>query len=199
MSTFSKESLPTLAVVVASTAFATWALTSNISSEKRSASNDQEKNQTSSNNDTVKDKKVTKVTGDCIVVKEINGVDHVLLITRGKPGAFQGYKALPGGHVDPDEDPADAALRELEEECGVKGESAELICVKGKKGRDPRGHYVTCAYAVGVSKDAEVKAGDDAADADWYPLAEMLKSDQLAFDHKEILNEYVEKVNQGKK
>ena len=48
--------------------------------------------------------KVT-VTGDCLVIKKIKGVDHILLITRGKKGAFYGFKAYPGGHLDPDEDP----------------------------------------------------------------------------------------------
>ena len=91
--------------------------------------------------------KVT-VTGDCIVLKKIDGKDHILLITRGKPGAFQGFKAFPGGHLDPDEDPKVCALRELEEECSIKGRDAQLICVRGEKGRDPRGHVVTCAYFV---------------------------------------------------
>ena len=101
--------------------------------------------------------KVT-VTGDCIVIKKINGVDHVLLITRGKPGATYGMKAFPGGHLDPDEDPKVCALRELYEETNVKGRDAQLVCVKGDKDRDPRGHVVTCAYYVKADDNAEVRA-----------------------------------------
>ena len=72
--------------------------------------------------------------------------------------------------MDPDEDPRVCALRELEEECCIKGRDAKLICVKGEKDRDPRGPVVTCAYYVKVDENAEVKAADDASAAEWYPL-----------------------------
>ena len=59
-------------------------------------------------------------TSDAIVTKLVNGKEHVLLIERANdPG--KGELAVPGGFIDMDEDPADAALRELEEECGIKG------------------------------------------------------------------------------
>lgn len=36
-----------------------------------------------------------------------------------------------------------------------------------------------------------MKAGDDAAKAEWYDLLEVIKSRDLAFDHREILNEFL--------
>ena len=72
-----------------------------------------------------------------------------------------------------------------------------MVCVKGQKGRDPRGHVVTCAYYVKCDENAEVKPADDAAEAKWYPLDEMLKSKELAFDHLDILKEFVDKRNKG--
>ena len=58
--------------------------------------------------------------------------------------------AFPGGFVDYGEDPKDACLRELEEECSVKGikESLKLVTVAGAPGRDPRSHTVSIVYSV---------------------------------------------------
>jgi hypothetical protein len=47
---------------------------------------------------------------------------------------------------------------------------------------------------VEVSPDATPIAGDDAASAMFYDIKEILESnDKLAFDHKEILEELLEK------
>ncbi len=45
-----------------------------------------------------------------------------------------------------------------------------------------------------VDEESVPKAGDDAADAEFYDLKEILASkDKIAFDHHEILLELVEK------
>lgn len=53
---------------------------------------------------------------------------EILLITRGND-PFKGSLAYPGGFVDYNEDPLDACLRELEEECGIKGTNQVLVTV----------------------------------------------------------------------
>ena len=56
----------------------------------------------------------------------------------------------------------------------------------GDPGRDPRGWCVTVAYAALVpSTSLGVKAADDAADAQWFPVAKLPQP--LAFDHKEVV------------
>ena len=69
------------------------------------------------------------------------------MITRGRD-PFKGCYAFPGGFVDYGEDPEDACIRELQEECGIKGYKPELICVAGKPDRDPRKHVVSIVYHV---------------------------------------------------
>ena len=77
----------------------------------------------------------------------MNKEQHVLLITRGRP-PYQGMYAFPGGFVDYGEDPENACLRELKEECCIEGYKPSLICVAGKPDRDPRKHVVSIVYHV---------------------------------------------------
>ncbi|MGW5679318.1 NUDIX domain-containing protein [Streptomyces sp. NPDC003860] len=112
---------------------------------------------------------------------------EVLLIERDWP-PYEGTWALPGGHVDSDETSRVAAARELEEETGVRVAADDLrqIGVWDSPGRDPRGRFVTVAYAAVVPAGTRITAGDDARTACWWPLAAL--PDQLAFDHADILS-----------
>ena len=125
------------------------------------------------------------------------GEDSVLLVRRGAP-PFEGSWALPGGFVDPDEDPQVAALRELGEETGLDLADVALreLGVYGAPGRDPRGRVVSSAWWVRLDGAAgaapAVEGGDDAAEAAWVPVAEALSGDergQLAFDHAAVLRD----------
>ncbi|MFJ3043833.1 NUDIX domain-containing protein [Streptomyces tendae] len=111
----------------------------------------------------------------------------VLLIERDWP-PYEGAWALPGGHVDIGEMSRVAAARELEEETGVRVAADDLrqIGVWDAPGRDPRGRFVTVAYAAVVPATTRITAGDDARTARWWPLADL--PDQLAFDHADILS-----------
>lgn len=111
---------------------------------------------------------------------------RVLMIHRLAP-PFKGSLALPGGRVEPDEDAEAAALRELEEETGIKPTFLEQLYTFTAPDRDPRGRVVSVAYYALVSVDQFTPvAGTDAADADWYTVDDVLQS-ELAFDHKEVL------------
>lgn len=113
----------------------------------------------------------------------------ILLIQRKYP-PMQGCWGLPGGFVERDEDPLVAVLRELEEETGMIGENPELLMVMGNPKRDPRKHIVSIVYEVEV-QDGEPKAGDDAADARFWPLSEVLSGQvELAGDHLEIIKNW---------
>lgn len=124
------------------------------------------------------------VTTDVIIFTLRANDLQVLLIKRGHP-PFEGMWAIPGGFVDIVESLEDAALRELEEETGVRDVYLEQLYTFGDPGRDPRGRTITVAYFALVSAAAiHPCAGDDAAEARWWTVYDL---PPLAFDHADIL------------
>jgi 8-oxo-dGTP diphosphatase len=109
----------------------------------------------------------------------------VLLIQRGVP-PFAGKWALPGGFVHIDESLEEAVRRELKEETGLSNVFLEQLYSFGDVNRDPRGRVVSVAYYALVKlADHHVLAATDAANAAWFPVAEL---PPLAFDHAKILD-----------
>ena len=126
------------------------------------------------------------VTGDCIVItKEANA--KVLLIQRGDE-PYKGCWAFPGGFMNMDETTEQCAIRELEEETGLKVNEVHQIGAYSKVNRDPRGRTVTVAYLAVIDKPISVVGQDDAAKAEWWPLSAL---PQLAFDHDEIIKDAI--------
>jgi len=120
---------------------------------------------------------------------------EILLCTRGS-STFKGCLVFPGGHVDYCEAPETAVIRELKEETGLDATLGELITVKGDPLRDPRKHVVSIVYSVTVPGDQIPKGGDDAADAKFYKLKDVLQQkEKFGFDHFEILQEAIKKLN----
>jgi 8-oxo-dGTP pyrophosphatase MutT (NUDIX family) len=92
-----------------------------------------------------------------------------------------------GGMVEPDEDPAAAAIREAQEEAGV---TVELDAIVGALGgprfrlRYPNGDqtaYVTIVYAARVVAGVPRPDGDETDRADWFSLSELLTTPLTAF------------------
>ena len=124
------------------------------------------------------------VTADVIIFTLRGGDLQVLLIRRKNP-PFQGVWAIPGGFVDMEESLEEAALRELEEETGVRDVYLEQLFTFGDLGRDPRGRTITVAYFALVPATAiHPRAGDDATEARWWSMYHL---PPLAFDHADIL------------
>ena len=124
------------------------------------------------------------LTADCAVV---NQRGELLLVRRGGE-PFKGCWALPGGFMEMDETIEHCAMRELEEETGLKvtEEDLRLIGIYSAPGRDPRGRTVTAAYAVMLADNRQAKAGDDAAEVRWWPLNAL---PPMAFDHNDIVTD----------
>jgi 8-oxo-dGTP diphosphatase len=126
--------------------------------------------------------KKPSVTADGIVTR---GGD-ILLIKRGKE-PFKGSYALPGGFLDYGERLEECVVREVAEETGLKTNIVSLVGVYSAPDRDPRGHVVTAVYHL-QAVSGTVRAGDDAAAAEWVSLDHLPK---FAFDHGKIVQEFL--------
>ena len=91
-----------------------------------------------------------------------------------------------------DENAETGARRELQEETGLETAYMEQFGCFSDVNRDPRERVITIAYYALVRK-SEVKSGDDAADAHWFPIDNI---PALAFDHDKILRVAVQTLKE---
>lgn len=125
------------------------------------------------------------MTTDVVVFGYDGGRDLKLLLIRRGGEPFKGQWALPGGFVEMNEGLETGALRELEEETGVRDLFVEQLFTFGDPGRDPRGRVISIAYFALVNlTDHPAEASSDADKVEWYTLHGL---PALAFDHARII------------
>jgi 8-oxo-dGTP diphosphatase len=133
--------------------------------------------------------KSPSVTVEICICRIHNKSLEVLLIKRKYP-PYRNYWAIPGGFLDIDakESLSQTAMRELLEETGFKDVYIEQLKTYGDPNRDPRKRVITVVYFALINdlNTESPKAGDDAAEAEWFNIR---KLPDLAFDHKEILSD----------
>lgn len=131
------------------------------------------------------------VTTDCVIFGFDGTKLQVLAVERGID-PYKGKWAFPGGFIKMDESCEEGALRELKEETGLTGAYIEQFHTFSDPNRDPRERVITVAYYALV-RIQDVKAGDDAAKAEWFALD---KVPQLAFDHDRILRSALKRLRE---
>ena len=131
------------------------------------------------------------VTVDCVVITS-EPQPKVLLIQRGAE-PFKGCWAFPGGFMNMDETTEECAIRELEEETGLKLSVLHQIGAYSRVDRDPRGRTITVAYFAIIDSPVAVNGLDDAAKAVWWPLSDL---PHLAFDHYDIMQDAIRKYKE---
>jgi ADP-ribose pyrophosphatase YjhB (NUDIX family) len=119
------------------------------------------------------------------VVVEVDG--GVVLGRRAiEPG--YGLWCLPGGFVNADEHPADAAMRECMEEIGAPVELTSLIGVYHVPKRDAHS-MVGIAYRAQLVDGAQLNAGSEMLEVRVFPLKSL---PPLAFpSHRHVLDEFL--------
>jgi len=95
--------------------------------------------------------------------------------------------AFPGGFVDVGEQVEQAAVREAAEETNLRIGLEILLGVYSAPDRDPRGHAVSVVYVASAQGDPQ--AMDDAAAIQVFDPNQV--PTQLAFDHAQILRDYI--------
>lgn len=116
------------------------------------------------------------------VIVAIDG--KILLIERKNPP--HGW-ALPGGFIDYGESAEEAAAREIKEETGIELSGlTQFRCYSGPD-RDPRFHTLSIVFT--AESTGRPVAGDDAAGTGLFEPDEL--PSPIAFDHAEILRDYV--------
>ena len=129
------------------------------------------------------------LTTDAIVYVKEQNLIFILLIERGK-NPFKNRWALPGGFVDMDETIEAACKRELKEEAGITLLKMEQFKTYDAINRDPRHRTISVVYFAELTKKLPVTGGDDAKNANWFPITEL---PDLAFDHRQIVDEFFER------
>jgi len=106
----------------------------------------------------------------------VNEEGEVLLARRAvKP--FRGIWNMPGGFLEKDEHPRDAALRELKEETGLEIEITDFIGIFMDKYNDPeQGFFHTInTYYAGKIKRGRLKASDDTSELKFFSFRRLPK------------------------
>jgi len=127
------------------------------------------------------------MTVDAIIVAENFSQTMILLIQR-KHGPYEGVWALPGGFVEMEETLKFACQRELFEETGIKDVELNQFFTFDAVDRDPRHRTISTVFYGRVPETLDVKGGDDAAKADWFPIISL---PPMAFDHAEIVHKFI--------
>ncbi|BAV81198.1 NMN adenylyl transferase [Vibrio phage VCPH] len=123
---------------------------------------------------------VIKCATDNVVVDATG--ENVLLVRRGENSPGAGLWALPGGHLEPDLDELQNALKELNEEANlvVKPE----FCIAQARFTDPDrceiGRMTSTAFAFMIDQvkpEVYSQPGEDTDMAKWFPVADVANLD----------------------
>ena len=94
-----------------------------------------------------------------------------------------------------DETTEQCAIRELEEETGLKVNNLHQVGAYSKVDRDPRCRTITVAYLTIIDALVNVIGQDDASEAKWFSVNNL---PPLAFDHNEIMEDAIDLYNKMK-
>lgn len=119
------------------------------------------------------------------IIIEVTPKGIVLIKRKNPPYGW----AIPGGFIDYGESLEKAAIREAKEETDLDVVLIKQFHVYSDPGRDPRHHTISTVY---VAKAKGVpRANDDAIEIGIFNESDL--PDDIAFDHRSILQDYFEK------
>lgn len=130
-----------------------------------------------------------KLVSSVVLFRKHNNKIEVLLERRGsKPGKHKW--SLPGGHVEENEKPHEAASRELKEETNLTVKPIDLIYIAHHE-NEPDRDKLNYIYAAEYKGKEKIKAMSDAEHIEWFDIN---KIPPLLWDNNKYLRKAFKKV-----
>lgn len=127
--------------------------------------------------------------GSMMKFKPNHQEDEVLLGSRSR---YPDQRFVPGGGMEPEEEPGGAAVREVYEEAGVKGKLGRLLGIFENQDRKHRTYvYVLTVTEILEDWEDSVNIGRK---REWFKVEDAIKVLQC---HKPVHAEYLEKLKLG--
>lgn len=132
------------------------------------------------------------IASECLVIMD----ENVLMFKRSETSKkFPGFWIGPGGHIDEDEDPMLAAIREIKEEAGVKVgmDKIKLKAIATHYHIDLNETWVSFIFLANIDKDQKTRKENREGKAHWIELKKLMSKDNVFppskyyFDH--VLND----------
>ncbi len=118
-----------------------------------------------------------------IIIETDSGI--VLIKRKNPPYGW----AIPGGFIDYCESAEQAAIREAKEETNLDIMDLKQFHTYSDPGRDPRFHTISVVFV--ARAEGIPRAKDDAIDIGIFTADRL--PEEIAFDHRKILNDYFQK------
>ena len=112
----------------------------------------------------------------CCIVLDPN--DNILLLRRHSEALGGSLWATPGGRQEPDEEPAQTAIREIQEETGLHLEAVEYL--GAHEMRMPHGVAHMKSFKARVGDDEEIVIDPEEHDGhQWFEIANLLNEENI--------------------
>jgi 8-oxo-dGTP diphosphatase len=121
----------------------------------------------------------------------LDSKDNFLLLTRGDTHPrLAGYYDLPGGQIEPDEEPGEAVIREIVEETGLSFHRKDLRLLYSVTKLLNEKSFPTLMYLVRIdSEKPDVELSWEHSKYEWAPLDRLPEVEpQLAATYREALD-----------
>ena len=113
--------------------------------------------------------------------------DRKVLLLKRKGSHGEGTWCYPGGHLEFGEEISYAAIREVEEEAGIKIRNPRFLCITNDVFEKENKHYITIFIAADyVSGEARIMEKDKCTDIGWFDLNKLPKP--LFLSTKNMIN-----------
>lgn len=133
-----------------------------------------------------KDVELRHLVTNVIVIK--NG--KILLAKRAGHLIEAGKWTLPGGYMNRDELVIEAAKRELLEETGWEAKNLKLFRISDNPNKPDGNNQNVNLIFIGEPIKQSGSPDNEVDDLEWFPLNQLPKSQQIAFDHEEDIELY---------